>query len=817
MNSISLPTNLSRFFPRSSIGGKIFHAGLTAVACALALSVPASAQFHDDFESYGDWVSLAEPWVTVNKTGSIWVVADYADLFGDGTSNKIVDYTKYEGEAQAMIVQNIFSVEIGRIGFDFVRPADGSTDSLSIILNAGSRSDSTNRAMQFTIGNENIGGAAYERGTANRVEIVFNNGNYPVLYGDDYLLYPGTADIWVNGERGSFGFTSNNNQRGPVRTFEFNSASGTTHQFYFDNIAIEAIDWESAPSLAFFDDFESHTDFGPPQSPWKPDLSSGGGSISVDADDSDLFGRGSDNRILNYSKTGDSGSQALILQNEFAAEVGRVSFDMVRPWDGSEDRLWFIMNVGPRTGTAHRAQVITIDNEAINGAGYERGAVNHVELVFNNSNETVLYGEGNRIPAGTTDIWINGELKTAGFASQNNRRGAVTTFEFNSAGDRTHQFYFDNIAFEPIEWEIAPPQIIFHDDFSSHVAGTTPDEPWTSVTDNPQITGSVLIQKDIENRFGKGADNQYLEYIANGDGAIVARSQNTFSSDLITFSVRLITPTPVGELGYSWFIFNVGNASGSNNRAQVFTLDNRISTTFPEAGSRIGGREYPQNVPVQIDLVINNRSASVEYGDGQIIESGTTDIWIDGVLARAGFASQNNKLGPISTFELNVDGRAKQHLLVDEITIWDTARISGEPSLPESGFADWRRTHFPDDAENDEISGPAANPSGDGVSNLIKYALGLDPNIASRQGLPVSGTQEIEGADYLILTFQRPVDRDDVERTVLATGDLFSWETEAIQVETFDNGDGSVTEIWRDVESIEESGARFLRLEVSLD
>src|SRR5690606_40392018 len=59
-----------------------------------------------------------------------------------------------------------------------------------------------------------------------------------------------------------------------------------------------------------------------------------------------------------------------------------------------------------------------------------------------------------RIVGGTTDIWINGELKTTGFASQNNQRGAITTLEINSAGSAVHQFYFDNMVIEPVEWEI---------------------------------------------------------------------------------------------------------------------------------------------------------------------------------------------------------------------------------------------------------------------------------------------------------------------------------------------------------------------------
>src|SRR5690625_2958875 len=111
MNLTSLPSHASRVFPRSSIRRKLARTCLTA-ACSLALSTSAFAQVQDDFEAYADWAALGEPWITAAPSGSIFARIDSNNLFGQGTSNRMVDYAKFQGSAQAMIAQNAFSAEV---------------------------------------------------------------------------------------------------------------------------------------------------------------------------------------------------------------------------------------------------------------------------------------------------------------------------------------------------------------------------------------------------------------------------------------------------------------------------------------------------------------------------------------------------------------------------------------------------------------------------------------------------------------------------------------------------------------------------------
>lgn len=73
-----------------------------------------------------------------------------------------------------------------------------------------------------------------------------------------------------------------------------------------------------------------------------------------------------------------------------------------------------------------------------------------------------------------------------------------------------------------------------------------------------------------------------------------------------------------------------------------------------------------------------------------------------------------------------------------------------------SPFAAWQGEQFGEDAENELVSGAAADPDGDGLINLLEYAFVLDPQVASPGGLPRAARFEHAGDDYLAMEFRRP-------------------------------------------------------------
>lgn len=131
-------------------------------------------------------------------------------------------------------------------------------------------------------------------------------------------------------------------------------------------------------------------------------------------------------------------------------------------------------------------------------------------------------------------------------------------------------------------------------------------------------------------------------------------------------------------------------------------------------------------------------------------------------------------------------------------------------------YQDWRTSHFTaDELANAAISGPTADPDGDGVNNLLEYAFGLDPTDTSRDGLPAMSTTRVDGADYLAISFTRLKISGDLIYTVEASSDLANWSALAPAAQNVvDHGD-TETVVARDTVAVGTVPRRFLRVRVT--
>lgn len=107
-----------------------------------------------------------------------------------------------------------------------------------------------------------------------------------------------------------------------------------------------------------------------------------------------------------------------------------------------------------------------------------------------------------------------------------------------------------------------------------------------------------------------------------------------------------------------------------------------------------------------------------------------------------------------------------------------TANSSVTVTLP--SYVTWRKQYFSaSEISQPSISGPTAVLTSDGLSNLMKYALGLDPKVAAISGLPVLSA----GATEWIFLFECPSSVTDVVYTVQSTTDLVNWSAVGAQLE----------------------------------
>ena len=125
----------------------------------------------------------------------------------------------------------------------------------------------------------------------------------------------------------------------------------------------------------------------------------------------------------------------------------------------------------------------------------------------------------------------------------------------------------------------------------------------------------------------------------------------------------------------------------------------------------------------------------------------------------------------------------------------------------------WRNTWF-HNPSNVGAGADTASPANDGLPNLIKYALGLNPTqvVASSQ-LPIGSLQSNSGQSYLTLTVNRAAEPTDVTYIVQVSSDLQNWVSGSSNTVTLANTASQL--IVRDNTPVSAAPARFIRLEVT--
>jgi len=145
-----------------------------------------------------------------------------------------------------------------------------------------------------------------------------------------------------------------------------------------------------------------------------------------------------------------------------------------------------------------------------------------------------------------------------------------------------------------------------------------------------------------------------------------------------------------------------------------------------------------------------------------------------------------------------------------------SSEISGSPGVanpePHSEvYTSWASQYFTSAELADAlVSGPGADASGDGIANLIKYALGLNPKLKSRSGLPAIS---IDG-DAFTLKFQRLKKAADLTLSVEVSTELSTWTAATTEVSSSDKGDGTEDVTFRSDLAIADEPRQFMRLRV---
>ncbi|HLS28699.1 MAG TPA: hypothetical protein VK041_08620, partial [Opitutales bacterium] len=135
----------------------------------------------------------------------------------------------------------------------------------------------------------------------------------------------------------------------------------------------------------------------------------------------------------------------------------------------------------------------------------------------------------------------------------------------------------------------------------------------------------------------------------------------------------------------------------------------------------------------------------------------------------------------------------------------------------QDSFAAWQARYFHGNEITDpEWSGADASPLGDGITNLMRYALGLAPHEGSPDDLPQETSVAVDDETYLTLSYVRPKDRTDIEYIIEVSENQIDWYPGGSFIETLFEVDRGMNEliIVRDIRPLGEEEQRSLRLNV---
>ena len=137
-----------------------------------------------------------------------------------------------------------------------------------------------------------------------------------------------------------------------------------------------------------------------------------------------------------------------------------------------------------------------------------------------------------------------------------------------------------------------------------------------------------------------------------------------------------------------------------------------------------------------------------------------------------------------------------------------------------ASYASWKNYWFTvSDLNTPTVSGDTAAPAGDGIPNLMKCALNLNPKADGTAGLPVPGTIAAGGSNYLTLSYTHVIPATDIIYTVQVSGDLQSWNSGAgypsVVSKTPNPGGLTQTIVVQDLIPVSGTNRRFMRLQVT--
>jgi hypothetical protein len=173
-----------------------------------------------------------------------------------------------------------------------------------------------------------------------------------------------------------------------------------------------------------------------------------------------------------------------------------------------------------------------------------------------------------------------------------------------------------------------------------------------------------------------------------------------------------------------------------------------------------------------------------------------------------------NGTGGQSVCRGDFDGSTPLEILATGSEPWDV-----DLDLRCGNYTEWVQRCFRRDATPTQTA-PEADPDGDGIPNVVEYALNLSPMHADRSALPtgfvaVGPTQ----GDYQAVNYRRRTGTSDLHYEVQVSTNLTDWAASGmtVEIQVTPLGDGMESASARTVYTVSGLTNHFMRVRVTLD
>lgn len=355
----------------------------------------------------------------------------------------------------------------------------------------------------------------------------------------------------------------------------------------------------------------------------------------------------------------------------------------------------------------------------------------------------------------------------------------------------------------------------------SNEAGlTTPVAPATP--SNPQIT--LLSASRIDFTWVDNASNETGYRIlrqANDNGfttaAILPANATSFSDAGLSpdtkYDYHIQAYNEAGNVDFAGLSIVTPSAVGlsaADGVAQIDTMD---------TGVFLVRRSNGLSTPVTVNYSIAAGAGQAAYGTRYTLTPAPTNSTSGSVTIPAYASTATITVTPAATGALL--GAQTVTLTVAVGSGYTPAgSVTGTVTLFDDPVNAWKIQAFGSvAAAQSPLAADAADFEGDGIPNLVEYALGLDPTISSASALPRQAVETVDGNAYMTLTVTRARPNPaNATITAESRSDLNAGAWTAGAMVTgypMDNGDGSETCKFRAASPLGSSARGFIRLRVT--